>query len=114
VVEIQVVNLVFEDRDRALLAGDEVEIRRDVVILAAAGKRRAVVLAGAGAIDIEPRADHVNRFGKADLNRCVARSVESVSTRISAQDQRSEFDDWSGLPWRRRAGYEVAAVSVGV
>ena len=50
IVEILVGHLVLEERSRTLLAGHEIGVGRDVVVLAIDGGRRAVVLSAASQV----------------------------------------------------------------
>ena len=85
VIAIHIVDLVFEDRDRALLAGHEVKVWRYDVSPAAvgSGERRGVMLS-TRTTDVEPLINYVHRLGESDIDAGVTRSICAVLTRIGA------------------------------
>ena len=78
VVRVLIVNLVFEDRDGALLARQEVHIRCDDVGLISPGERGIVMKPGSDAVNIEPRANYINRFSKVKSDTRIARRIEPL------------------------------------
>src|SRR4029079_16146711 len=93
--EIRVVHPVVADHAGALLAGDEVVVRRDVLVPPpeALGERRTVVRTAAGTGQVEPRRVDGDRFREGHLDRGVARGVDAVRARVNAQQEWTELDD---------------------
>src|SRR5689334_9848850 len=95
VVEILIVYIRMEDRDRTLFAKLESRVRRDVETFRGVVRSdgRAVVLACVGAGDVKPVASYVNRFTEVDCHGCVVRHVETIGNRICACDPWTKLDD---------------------
>src|ERR1051325_12165060 len=114
VIRVLIVNLVFQDRDGALLAGQEVHVRSDDVDLAAAGNCRVVVQSGGGATDVVPLADYIDRLREVDSDTRVARSIDAVVTRIAAEHGWTNFNNWRRASRIRGCGCEVRLIIVRV
>src|SRR5690242_19155340 len=106
----------MEDRDCALFAKLEGDVRRDVktfrVVVRSDG--RAVVLACVGARNVEPVSSHVNGFTEVDGNGGVIRHIETLGNRISIGDPWTKLDNRRRATRIRRAGLEVVAVLIRV
>src|SRR5215213_2745210 len=116
VVEILVVYVCMEDRDRALFTKLEAGVRRDMETFRAVirSNSRAVVLACVGAGDVEPVSDHVNWFTEIDRHGCVVRCVETIRDWLSACDPWAKLNDRRSPTWVRRACLEVVTVLICV
>ena len=106
----------MKDRDRTLFAKLEARVRRDVETFRGVVRSdsRAVVLAGAGARDVEPVSGHIDGFTEVDRHARVVRHIEAVRDRISACDPWTKLDNRRRATRIRRAGLKVVAVLICV
>ena len=88
-------NVCVHDSDGALFAKLEADVRRDVITLCTVVRSdgRGVVRTGAGARDIEPRSNNVNRLAEIDGDGRVVRRIETVRDRFGVCDPWPKLDD---------------------
>src|ERR1700752_2964868 len=112
VVRVLIVNLVLEDRDSALLAGEEVHIGCDDVGLVSASNRGIVMKPRSGTVYVEPRANDVDWLSKVQCDTCISRSIDTVIARIATEYRRTNLHDGCGAPWIGNARNEVVLIVV--
>src|SRR5262249_15875063 len=84
VIRILIVDLILQNRGRALLAGQEVYVRRDDVNLGSAGNCRVVVKSGRGTVDVVPLSNYIDVFREVDCDTRITRCIDAVVARIAA------------------------------